>query len=102
MVGTACCSELNDEAPVEILRLNLERRGLVTRIELGALPPAAAAELALGLAGRVLNPDEAAALQREAEGNPLFIVEMVRAGLEFVAQRGTETSGQSGGRVDRP
>ena len=97
VIGTACCSELNDKAPVEILRLNLERRALVTRIELGALPPAAAAELALGLAGRVLNPEEASALQREAEGNPLFIVEMVRAGLEFVAREGRTPAAKAEG-----
>ena len=88
VVATACCCELNNDAPVEILRLNLERRGLVTRIELAALLPAVATELAMGLAGRALSPDEAAGLQREAEGNPLFIVEMVRAGLEGLAQEG--------------
>jgi DNA-binding SARP family transcriptional activator/DNA polymerase III delta prime subunit len=91
VVATACCCELDGDSPIEALRLNLERRGLVTQIELAALPPAAATELAIGLAGRALRPDEAAGLLREAEGVPLFIVEMVRAGFDFGAQEGQLT-----------
>lgn len=104
VVATVCCCELNREAPVESLRLSLQRRGLVTQVELAPLPPAAAAELATRLAGRTLRPEEAAGLQREAEGNPLFIVEMMRAGLEGVTQAGRtlppQAAGEPNGRPD--
>ncbi len=77
--ATVCCWEMDGESPVRCLCMALERRGLLTRIGLGPLPPAAAAELAQAAAGRVLSAEQAANLAREAEGNPLFVVEMARA-----------------------
>ncbi len=82
VLATACCCELASDNPVETLYLNLERLGQASRIELPLLPGAAAAELAVAAAGRDLSPVELAYLDREAEGNPLFIIEMVRAGLD--------------------
>ncbi len=83
VLATACCCELASDNPVETLYLNLERRGQASRIELSLLPGPAAAELAVAAAGRDLSPVELAYLDREAEGNPLFIIEMVRAGLDL-------------------
>lgn len=86
VLGTTCCCELEADNPVEALAQKLQRRGLLTRIELGALPPAAAAELAQQAAGRSLSADEAARLYCETEGNPLFVVEMAQAGLDLRGQ----------------
>lgn len=80
VLATACCCELTSDSPLEALRSALERRGRLTSIALAPLPPAAATELAQATAGRSFAPEQAAALYRETEGNPLFVVEMARAG----------------------
>lgn len=86
VLGTVCCCESEADNPVEALSLKLQRRGLLTRIELGALSPAATAALAQGAAGRALSADEVARLYHETEGNPLFVVEMARAGPDLGGQ----------------
>jgi predicted ATPase len=53
----------------------------LTEIEPGPLDEAETASLAAHVAGRELDPDLAACLYRETEGNPLFVVEIVRSGL---------------------
>ncbi len=82
VLGTTCCAELAADNPLEALAQKLQRRGLLTRIELGALSPAAAAELARAAAGRNLSTGEAARLYSETEGNPLFVVEMALGGRD--------------------
>lgn len=86
VLGTTCCCELEADNPVAALAQKLQRRGLLTRIELGPLLPAAAAELAQGATGRSLSAGETAHLFRETEGNPLFVVEMAQAGLDLHEQ----------------
>ena len=59
----------------------LRDEGRLTEIALGPLEPAETSALAAQVAGRSLTPEQADDLQRETEGNPLFVVETVRAGL---------------------
>ncbi len=94
VVATACCAEFTDESPLAALCLKLQRRELLTTIELGPLSPAAAAELAQEARGHKLRSAEADRLYRETEGNPLFVVEMARAGPEPGGP-----AGEGGGRA---
>jgi DNA-binding SARP family transcriptional activator/tetratricopeptide (TPR) repeat protein len=55
--------------------------GPVAELELRPLDAEATAELAGHVAGRALDPDTVRRLYQESEGNPLFVVELVRAGL---------------------
>ena len=62
------------------LLVDLRRNHQLTEIGLQPLSPEQTAALAGHLAGRALTADEAANLFAETEGNPLFIVESLRAG----------------------
>ena len=63
------------------LLADLRRSQQLTEIELGPLDREETASLATSVAGQALNPTLAAELYRETEGNPLFLIEMVRARL---------------------
>jgi len=80
LVGTVRTEELTAEHPLESLLIRLRRDGLVTEIALGALDASETAYLAAHLAGRTLDSAMTSSLFRETEGNPLFVVETVRAG----------------------
>jgi predicted ATPase len=58
----------------------LRRDGRVTEIALSALDAVETASLAKQVAGHDLDSNLVAALYQETEGNPLFVVETVRAG----------------------
>jgi DNA-binding SARP family transcriptional activator len=64
--------------PLHALILYLRATEQVTEIELGPLNPQATAQLAGEVAGQDLNAEAATHLYAETEGNPLFVVEMVR------------------------
>ncbi len=64
------------------LMLELRRGGLFTQIELDPLDSAESAALATQVSEKELAPDWVEQLHQETEGNPLFVVEMTRAGLE--------------------
>lgn len=70
-----------ENRPLALLLNSLHRYGTVSEIELAPLDRAEVSALASHIAGRPLEPAVAAALGRASEGNPLFVVEMVRAGL---------------------
>ncbi|RME84464.1 MAG: hypothetical protein D6775_05425 [Caldilineae bacterium] len=70
-----------NNAAMTAFHLELRRQGMMTEIKLGPLNAAETALLAAHVAGRGLDGETAAALHRRTEGNPLFIVEMVRASL---------------------
>ncbi len=81
ILATARSGALPDNpALLELLR-DLRSAGQVQTLELAALPTAETAALAAAVAGQELDTAQIAALQTAAEGNPLFIVEMIRAGL---------------------
>ena len=62
-------------------RAAIGKAGRLTEIELGPLSQDATLALADSLAGRPFDRDLAPLLYQGAEGHPLFIVEMVRAGI---------------------
>lgn len=60
---------------------SLEREEHVTLLELGALDARATQALAEQVSAGVLSPEQMAKLCQQTEGNPLFVVELVRATL---------------------
>ena len=78
LVGTARIDEVGPRHPLATLLLDLRAGGRVTELELGPLDAADTAELAIRVAGRMLDADETTRLFEETEGQPLFVVETVR------------------------
>ncbi len=87
VTGTVRPEEVDRGHPLAALIADLRDAGQMTAIELGPLDPVDTSRLAAHVAGRELTPDEASLIHRETEGNPLFVVETVRAGL-FAAEPG--------------
>lgn len=81
VAGTARAEDLDEDHPLTAMERHLARDGQVTAIALGRLDVGATADLATLVGGRALDPEVAGRLWRETEGNPLFVVEAVRAGL---------------------
>lgn len=80
IVGTARSEEMVTAHPLESLLETLQRRGQMTEIMLDPLNAVDTASLAAYVVGRAIDPQLASDLYRDTEGNPLFIVETVRAG----------------------
>ena len=81
VIGTARLEDVGEAHPLTPVLQDLRRDGQLTEITLGPLDEAGTVALAENVAGQSLDPDMAACLYRETEGNPLFIVETVRMGL---------------------
>jgi len=96
IVGTLRPEELDAGHPLASLPPALRLEGQLTEVELRPLDEADTAALAAHVAGRELDPDLAACLYRETEGNPLFVVETVRAGLSV----GSQAPGTNGSEVE--
>jgi DNA-binding SARP family transcriptional activator len=81
VIGTIRAEEVPAQHPLRSLLLHL--RSTVQIIELALQPLDAAESATLGghIAGRELDVESAMRLYRETEGNPLFVVETMRAGL---------------------
>ena len=100
-VGTARDEEIPPEHPLRGLLLHLRGGRIpVTEIALEPLDAAETARLAALVARRELDQAAALRLFRETEGNPLFVVEMARAGLGPAGREVEETSGD--GKVELP
>ena len=82
IVGTARMDELPEQNALRPLILDLRATIGVTEIALPPLDAAETATLASRLIDSDLEIDTAMRIYRETEGNPLFIVEQMRAGLE--------------------
>jgi len=80
LVATMRSEEVTPEHPLTSLLLTLRRGRLVTEQTLEPLDSTSTALLARHVAGRDLPLPVASALYQETEGNPLFVVETVRAG----------------------
>lgn len=79
MIGTARPAELaRHEAAAPVL-LDLEREGLLTRIELEPLGPAAVGDLARAVLGRVPPGPLVQWLNERSRGNPLFAMGLLQA-----------------------
>ena len=81
LVGTARPEEIGDDHPLSSLRAALHHEGALTEVPLSRLDSKATAELGRQLEGGHLSRSVADTLYRETEGNPLFVIEAVRAGL---------------------
>jgi len=79
LVGTVRLEEMTADHALQTLLLSLRREGLITEIPLDALDLHEMTTLAEGLVGQKLDVQIVDTLYRETEGNPLFLVETVRA-----------------------
>lgn len=89
IVGTVRTAEVSEDHPLRTLLLDLRRSNQVDEVTLGPLASAETASLAASVAGRDLDEVRTADLYRDTEGNPLFVVESVRAGLLVAGERTT-------------
>ena len=80
LVGTVRLEEITAEHPLTPLLLDLQREEQLIEIELKPLTADETALLAAQITSHTLVPDAAAQLYRQTEGNPLFVVETMRAG----------------------
>jgi DNA-binding SARP family transcriptional activator/predicted ATPase len=78
VVGTVRPDEVEDTHPLHTLRRDLLRAGQYATIELEPLAPDAVAQLAAAVMRHELSTAEADQLFADTEGNPLFVVEMLR------------------------
>jgi len=90
LIGTVRAEETLPGHPLVALQGALQRDGLVTEIPLGPLTTTETASLAEHIMNRQLDPAMSNMLYSETEGNPLFVVEMARAGT--LEQHGREPS----------
>jgi len=81
LVATLRSGESTPGDPLTTLRLRLQRTGHLYELELARLSMAETGQLAANLTGRAATDNELARLFVETEGNPLFIVETLRARL---------------------
>lgn len=79
-LGGVRAENLTPENPVSSLITDLGQRGLVTEIELSSLDREATTALAASIWGDSLEDPIGELLFQETEGNPLFVVEVVRSG----------------------
>lgn len=81
IVGTARSGESPPHSPLEGLERQLRAEDKISVIELSPLDAAETGKLAAQVQGYELDETANVHLYRETEGNPFFVVEMVRAGL---------------------
>ncbi len=81
ILGTARAEEIDDAHPLATLLRHLRNTDQVTEIELRPLDAEQTAILAAQTAQQALTPALQQTLYRATAGNPLFVVETVRAGL---------------------
>ena len=93
VVATARIEELGADHPAQSLLRSAQGDARVTELELAPLRPDETATLAANVAGRDLGDGHEQRLHRETEGNPLFVVEWVRAGLIDELPPGSEPDG---------
>ncbi len=82
ILGTVRTGELSPQHPLRTLLQHLRHTVAVTEIALPPLDAAETATLAASMIERELDTVSAMRLFGETEGNPLFVVEAVRAGLD--------------------
>ncbi len=93
IVGTVRTGVVENDHPLEKLRLELRRSGHASEIHLGPLNTDETAQLAIEVASRELEVDRARSLHRETQGNPFYLIEHLRAGWAD-ASRSSQQSDQ--------
>ncbi len=96
VLGTARSEELDAAHPLPALLRQLRSASPLAEIALEPLDAAETAALAAQVGGRVFDADAATRLYRETEGNPLFVVETVRAESGGEAPPGVPEEGIAG------
>ena len=91
-LGGIRAEDLTPENPVCSLITDLGQSGLVTESELTSLDREATATLAASIWGDSLEDPIGECLFKETEGNPLFVVEVVRSGYLQGAEDSTRSS----------
>lgn len=81
IVGTVRSEEIDPQHPVTRMLLDLRSTGAIFELRLNALDAAESTHLANHILRREMVFAEATQLYSDTEGNPLFVVEMARAGL---------------------
>lgn len=81
LLGTVRSEAVAENHPLHTLLLTLRRNDQVTELPLGPLDAIETAALATAVTGQTLTPEQSTALYQETEGNPLFVVETVRADM---------------------
>ncbi|MGE5603977.1 MAG: ATP-binding protein, partial [Nitrososphaerales archaeon] len=99
VIGTVRVEEIDGGHRLSPILLDTRSRDQLTEIELGPLGKGDATLLAQQIAGEQIGADEAARLYLQSEGNPLFLVEMVRAANGQVAS-GRATGAAQVARTD--
>lgn len=94
VVGTVRDEEFDGAHPLATLLEALRREERAVEVSLGPLSSVESIELASHVARHALLPDQCARVYGETEGNPLFIVEMVRAGIAGIAPITSVAPGQ--------
>jgi DNA-binding SARP family transcriptional activator len=87
LIGTMRADEISSRHPLHPLLHHLRSAFEVLELPLGPLDHAETASLAAQVTGRALDPDGARRLFDETEGNPLYVIEMVRAEAEDTGAR---------------
>jgi len=87
LIGIARAEETPHAHPIHTLLLHLRRAVAVAEVALRPLDAAETAQLAAHLIDRELDVASAMRLFGETEGNPLFITETVRAGLDKLLEQ---------------
>jgi DNA-binding SARP family transcriptional activator/predicted ATPase len=81
VVGTVRVDEVAADHPLTALQLDLQRTGQLAQISLAPLTSAATEALACQIADAPLDRATLGRIYEQTEGTPLFVVEVVRAGL---------------------
>lgn len=102
ILGTARSGELTRQHPLATIAQQLRIEDRLTLIELGPLDAAETARLAGVIRGAELDAPAALSLFRETEGNPLFVVETVQAGLIGAATAEAASGPDAPNRGDAP
>lgn len=82
VVGTVRGEEVLADHPLQPLLVSLHRVQRLSEIALGRLSEAETVALAEQAAGQAVTAEQGAALYQQTAGNPLFVVEMVRAQVD--------------------
>ncbi len=93
VVGTVRPEETGRTHPLAALLSDLRQTGQVVELPLSPLTAEETAALAAQVAHRPLDTADSSALYRATKGNPLFVVESVRAGLRDPNGKAADTSG---------
>ena len=92
LLGTARSEEVDRDHPLLDLVRSARQSGQMVEVDLGPLAPEATEALARQITDSGLDQGYLARLHSETRGNPLFIIESVRSGVEDPEGRSSNTS----------